>query len=226
MMKLELFQKTVIADIDMYDEQLIDKLDKIEADVIGRPCNRFRDFVDGVYEKYVQQDAEEKADDNAIELLLQKNIEEQEQKIISLPENNALQTELENKLENLKQKISSKEEDIGQLQNQLQKLSSELLTKLIDSAEYIEKARLKGKTAEIILKNQEEKLDSMLSVVGVTPIEGIGMPFDAKFQTAEELEYTSDTAKDGIVAESISRGFKRGNTCIIPQKVVVYKFNE
>ena len=65
-----------------------------------------------------------------------------------------------------------------------------------------------------------------MSLIGVTPIQGVGVPFDSKFQSAEELEETSDASKDGIVAESISRGFRIENACIKPQKVVVYKFKE
>lgn len=62
MMKLPLSKdKTFIADIDVYDEHLIDKLDKIEAYIVGRSCNSFRDFVEGVYKKFLQIETDSKA---------------------------------------------------------------------------------------------------------------------------------------------------------------------
>ena len=230
MMKLPLFKdKTFISDIDVYDEQLIDKLDKIEAYIIGHSCSNFKDFVEGVYEKFLQEDTCNKAF-IAEKELLNKQIDTQTKELESLrnqlkiAEGKAI--ELQSQIETLTQENISKDGTISQVQSQLRNLTSDLLNKLIDSADYIENARLKGKTAEVILKTQEEKIDSLLALIGVTPIQGEGMSFDGKFQSAEELENTTDKSKDGIVAESISRGFRTENTCIKPQKVVVYKYTE
>ena len=229
-MKLPLFKdKTFIADINIYDEQLIYKLDKIEAYVIGHSCSSFKDFVEGVYEKFLQKETDNKA--NIAEKKLQdKQIEKLTKEIESLRDQLNIAegrvTEHQSQIDTLTQENISKDGTISQVQSQLQNLTSDLLNSLIDSAGYIDNARLKGKTAEVILKSQEEKIDSLLALIGVTPIQGEGMSFDGKFQSAEELENTTDKSKDGIVAESISRGFRTENACIKPQKVVVYKYIE
>ena len=91
---------------------------------------------------------------------------------------------------------------------------------------YLENAKLKGLTADTILAVQQDTMDSVLFLVDIKPINEIGKRFDSKFQYAEEIENTEDPLKDGIVAETISIGYRQNQVCIKPQRVVVYKYKK
>lgn len=196
----------------------IDKWNKLET-LIGHRCDSIEDFVEGIHRIVV---AEQQAKQNV--LALQDSLHQQE--IITLRQQ---LVEKDSQINTSNQQLEASNRENESLRNALEKnkaILTQTMNQLIDNMNYLENAKLKGLTADTILAVQQDTMDSVLSLVDIKPINEIGKRFDSKFQYAEEIENTEDPLKDGIVAETISIGYRQNQVCIKPQRVVVYKYKK
>lgn len=67
-------------------------------------------------------------------------------------------------------------------------------------------------------------LEKMLNSLGVYSVNGSAGAFDAGFQKVVEVKSTDDPAKDGMISQSLLRGFRQGDECIDPEEVEIYKY--
>lgn len=59
--------------------------------------------------------------------------------------------------------------------------------------------------------------------MGVTTIDDCGIPANPLFHRIESTIETDKTVQVGLIAQSLGKGFKRGDVCIVEQPVIVYK---
>ena len=67
------------------------------------------------------------------------------------------------------------------------------------------------------------QLIRILSDMDVTTIEDFGIPANPIFHRIESIIDTDKVEQSGLIAQSLGKGFKRGNVCIVEQPVAVYK---
>lgn len=74
-----------------------------------------------------------------------------------------------------------------------------------------------------VMKYFNGQLTMMLSDLGVTVIEDSGIPADPVFHRIESTVDTDNPQQSGLIAQSLGKGFKKGDVCIVEQPVAVYK---
>lgn len=74
-----------------------------------------------------------------------------------------------------------------------------------------------------VLKYFNGQLTGILSDLGVTVFEDSGIPADPVFHRVESIMDTDNPQQSGLIAQSLGKGFKRGDVCIVEQPVAVYK---
>lgn len=196
----------------------IDKWNELET-LIGHRCDSIEDFVEGIHRIVV---AEQQAKQNV--LALQDSLHQQE--IITLRQQLVETENIQNSLQQQLEVIAQENKSLhSELENN-KVILTQTMNQLIENVAYLENAKLKGLAADTILTVQQERINSILSHVEITPIKEVGEPFNSKFQYIEEIETTDDLSRDGIVAETINVGYRQNQVCIKPQRVVVYKYKK
>lgn len=229
MKKIELGKYTIAASAN---RQTIEKWNKLEAYVVGKKCDNLDDLINGLYEHWVSNTGQSN-DQKPSQIANNEELEAANKKIIKL-QNELEQAKesimsFEQRLSEKDAKIQSANETIAQQKDDIQNQSttiSNLVESTISSAVYVETAGYKHQTSDIILQNLEQQLEHLLSLVGITPMTEIGLPFDNRFQKIITIQETDDPTKNNIVVETLGKGFRKGDLCLKEQEVVIYQYKE
>lgn len=230
MKKIE-FGKLTIA--TSKNRQTIEKWNKLEAYVVGKRCDSLDDLIDGLYD-YWKNHINEQTDNrprpqsaSSAELDVAK--EKIKQIENELNQANKSITALQQDLLEKDELIQTANETIAKYKTEIQKQGksiSAMTESAMSSAVYLETAGYKRQTADIILQNMEQQIEHLLSTVEITPVSGVGMPFDNQFQKIITIQETDDPSKNNVVAESLGKGFRKGDQCLKEQEVVIYQYKE
>lgn len=228
-------------------KQTNEKWEKLEAYVVGKRCQTLDDLLSGLFDYWLannslsstsqesdsQVDEEEKRiveSQNHVSQLehqldqLKDTVREKESEIESL--RSTLNKEAEEK-QLLSEKLDTLTENNTKLNDGIKKLSNQLSSlaeNLISSADYIEISSLKQLSSEIVLRNMDMQIGQLLQEIGISSMSEIGIPFDNKVHKVVTIQETDDPSKNNIIAESLGRGYRRGEQCIREQEVIVYKY--
>lgn len=77
-----------------------------------------------------------------------------------------------------------------------------------------------------VMKYFNNQLIKILSNMGITPIDDIGIPANPRLHRIENIVDTDVPEQSGIISQSFGIGFKKGDDCIVEQPVEVYKYRK
>lgn len=211
----------------------IEKWNKLEAYVVGKPCKSLDELLNGLYDHWIDTGAEKQtqpvsnplpvAEDGRLNEL-QEHVAQLERQINQLIKSNEGK---DTEILLLNQSLSTTIEEKEKLQNVLTQLNgdiSSLTDNLISTVDFIEIAKLKEHPVDMVLRKIDSQLSQSLQLIGVSPFEETGNTFDNRFQKIITIQETDKLAQNNIVAESLSKGYKKGDRCLREQDVIVYKY--
>lgn len=77
-----------------------------------------------------------------------------------------------------------------------------------------------------VMKYFNNQLIKILSNMGITPIDDIGIPANPRLHRIENIVDTDVPEQSGIISQSFGIGLKKGDDCIVAQPVEVYKYRK
>ncbi|MDE5790297.1 MAG: nucleotide exchange factor GrpE [Muribaculaceae bacterium] len=182
--------------------------------------------LDNMEQSLMQSETMRKKTEKELSSLLS-NYEVQEHELkLTTEQNKKLKTEndtLRQEIYTLSTQCRALSNDLENLRQKYEVDNNHFITEIIDCLQDLAVIDSDSVEKPQVIKYFDNRLIRILSDLGITIIEDSGIPANPLFHRIECTIDTDKPEQSGLIAQSLGKGFKRGDRCIIEQPVAVYK---
>ena len=133
---------------------------------------------------------------------------------------------LSNKVNSLETRCQTLSDNLHDLRQKAQEDSDFVVGTIIECLQNatVLDSETVGKTQ--VMKYFNNQLIKILSNMGITPIDDMGIPANPQFHRIENIVETDVPGQSGIISQSFGIGFKKGDDCIVEQPVELYMYRK